>query len=362
MGSVKDFVVEKAPTAGEMGGGKLVFSGRYSVFDWGEMPDSIPHAGASRCMTSAYFFERLNQRGERTHYVGLGDNIDHPYSSAELREPLNTMQVNLVRVVKPVATIQSGKVNYDYSFFDEAQKNGEGNFVVPGEFIYRNVLGRGSSVFRRLRDPNDPLTLEEMGLTKEPQEGQRLSPSYRDISTKFEKFDRYLGWAVMQRLMGLSDAEKQEALRLLDVANAEITGGVSRAGLQNDDGKKELGFDTSRKLMVVDALGTLDECRYTYPLNGDRIDLSKEIPRQWYRYKQPEWVAQIDAAKKSGVEDWKSLVAIQPEPMPVALVEMLSHVYASVANAVLQRQLFDAPPLGEVAKEYQRFRELEMKV
>ena len=159
----------------------------------------------------------------------------------------------------------------------------------------------------------------------------------------------------------MSDAEKQDAFRLLNSANRYITEGVARAGLQNDDGKIELAFDPYRNLMVADALGTLDECRFTYNLNGERIDMSKEIPRQWHRYAQPEWLAQIDAAKKSGEKDWKALVSIHPQPMPPALVEMMSHVYGAAANAVLQRQMFNVPTLDEAARDYQRFRELEMK-
>ncbi len=357
MGSVKDLVVFSEPTRDKSGVGAFRFTNDYSVFDWGKMPDPVPYSGASRCMMGAYFFEQLNNAGVRTHYIGLGENADHAYTVAEAAGPMNTMMIELVRVIKPLPVVRDGKVEYDYSFFTKAQKRSEGNFVIPAEIIYRNTLPRGSSVFRRLRDPNDPLTLAEMGLAEEPQEGQRLSSPFFDVSTKFEEYDRYPGWAVMQRLMGLSNTEKQEASRFLTTANSYITEGVSRAGLQNDDGKIELGYDPNRRLMIVDALGTLDECRFTYPLNSERIDMSKEIPRQWYRYKQPDWVEQIDAAKKSGEEDWKSLVKSRPEPMPRQLVEMLSYVYASVANAVLERQVFDAPTLDEVARDYQRFRD-----
>jgi phosphoribosylaminoimidazole-succinocarboxamide synthase len=41
MGSVKDLEVIQKPTLTEMGIGRFVFSDRYSVFDWGEMPDHI---------------------------------------------------------------------------------------------------------------------------------------------------------------------------------------------------------------------------------------------------------------------------------------------------------------------------------
>ena len=46
--------------------------------------------------------------------------------------------------------------------------------------------------------------------------------------------------------------------------------------------------------------------------------------------------------------------------MPPQLVEIMSHVYGSVANGVLGRGLFDSPSIDEVAQEYQRFKNLEM--
>ena len=47
----------------------------------------------------------------------------------------------------------------------------------------------------------------------------------------------------------------------------------SNAGLKNEDGKIELAFDDKRKLMVVDVVGTLDECRFTY----EGVHVSKEV-------------------------------------------------------------------------------------
>ena len=56
MGSVKDLIIIKKPYGNELGIGRFVFSNRYSVFDWGEMPDHIKNKGASLCLISAYFF------------------------------------------------------------------------------------------------------------------------------------------------------------------------------------------------------------------------------------------------------------------------------------------------------------------
>ena len=47
MGSVKDLEVTEKPAQNAMGVGRFHFSDRYSVFDWGEMPDRINGKGAA---------------------------------------------------------------------------------------------------------------------------------------------------------------------------------------------------------------------------------------------------------------------------------------------------------------------------
>ncbi|HOK57378.1 MAG TPA: phosphoribosylaminoimidazolesuccinocarboxamide synthase, partial [bacterium] len=53
MGSVKDLSVIKLPEDGKSGIGRFIFSDRYSVFDWGEMPDHIIDKGKSMCISTA---------------------------------------------------------------------------------------------------------------------------------------------------------------------------------------------------------------------------------------------------------------------------------------------------------------------
>ncbi len=357
MGSVKDLIVIEPAMPSKMGTGIFDFSDRYSVFDHGEMPDHIPYMGASRCMMGAHFFEKLMRQGVLTHYRGVKSG-DAYTSTSDVNKPSNKMMVYLANVVRPAVRPDG---SYDYSAFH----NMKGNFVVPVEVIYRNTLPRGSSVFRRLRDGS--LSLGGMGLVKEPAEGDALPSPFLDVSTKYEEFDRYpderkgeSAAAFFRDLAGLSDVETDEIREITMASNSMITENLRSTGLRNDDGKKEYLLTPERLIMLGDVFGTLDECRFTYNLDGQWVDMSKEIPRQWYRRKQPDWVAEMDAAKKQYASDWKAHVTIRPEPMPPALVEMLSHVYGSVANAVLERQLFATPSLEEVVAEYQRFRELEM--
>src|SRR3989344_7506540 len=363
MGSVKDFVVIRQPTVSQMGEGNSVYSNRYSVLDWGKkkrMPDEIPYAGAARCMISAYVFEDLANGGNLTHYEGLVDEDGSVIPVSAAKKPLNTMRVKLVNVYEP--EIDGGQYNYD------TLREFISNFVIPIEFIYRNSLPRGSSVFKRLSEGS--LTLATMGLADIPKEYQRLSRPYLDMSTKFEEIDRYpderRGESFDQFLRdygGLSEREIENVRNAMLAANKVITQAVARAGLNNDDGKLEMAFASGRQLMIVDEIATPDSCRFTYPINGMPVDLSKEIPRQWYRINDAEWVAEVDAAKKAYPTKWHNHVKRQPKNLPKDLVEMTGYMYAATANAILGSQIFPGmPSIPEIVQEYQRYRDVEMKV
>ncbi len=352
MGSVKDLVVERQPTAATMGQGRFVFSDRYSVFDWGEMPDHLSNKGAALCAMSAYFFEQAARKGIPTHYKGVGRNGTYVQSIDEISQPPTEMRIALARVIKPTAAEDGeGRVRYDYTPVRKAS----GNFVVPIEVIYRNSLPKGSSVFRRLKEGT--LTLHEMGLHEIPSDGQRLPTPFVDGSTKYEEFDRYPGWEELQYLAGLSDEEAERIKDATLMVNGVISEGMARAGFINEDGKLEFMFTPFRNLMVADTLGTLDECRITYL----GVDVSKQIPRDWYAYSQPEWKNEIDVAKGANRKNWKALVKTQPEPLPPALKDIIEAFYMSVANSVVGRTLFSgATPVDKVLGEYERFRQAEM--
>ena len=134
MGSVKDLEILKKPTQTKTGLGRFIFSDRYSVFDWGEMPDHIDNKGKSLCISAAYFFEKLEKMGIETHYVGLVEN-EKPKKLDDLKDLSDTMEVKLVRVLKPLQKNNA----YDYSIYKKAQNN----LLIPLEIIYRNSLPKG---------------------------------------------------------------------------------------------------------------------------------------------------------------------------------------------------------------------------
>ena len=122
MGSVKDLRIIEQPQENKAGIANFKFSDRYSVFDWGEMPDHIPNKGKALCIIGAFFFEKLEEISKKTHYLGVIENGEVKKLS-EVNNAVDMMQVKLVQVIKP--PIEKGV--YDYSPF----KNLTGNFLIP---------------------------------------------------------------------------------------------------------------------------------------------------------------------------------------------------------------------------------------
>jgi len=347
MGSVKDLEVIRKPTRDRMGVGRFIFSDRYSVFDWGEMPDLIEGKGRALCMMGAYCFERLEERGVRTHYRGLVDRNGKVVRFDELKEPSNVMEINLVNVYRPKAVVKEGKLVYDYSVYTSSLRN----CLIPLEIIYRNGLPEGSSVFKRLEQ--GLVTAKELGLDHCPKAGERLTKPIFDVSTKLEEKDRYVMWEGAKGLAGLTYGEIIEIRELLLKVDNVISELAGRAGLVNEDGKIELAFDPERRLMVADVVGTLDECRFTY--NG--LHVSKEIARQFYR--KTEWYKDVEEAKKEaekeGVEDWKKLCKSKPSKLDPRLKAIITQMYETTANELTGKRMFDAPDLAEIVKEYKLY-------
>lgn len=335
MGSVKDLKVIEAADGSKCGTGRFIYSDRYSVFDWGEMPDEIDNKGAAIAILGAHFFEKLEGMGIPTHYLGLIED-NEVKRLKDLKGISNTMQIKLLRVLKPGL---SGD-KYDYSMY----KNREGGFLIPLEVIYRNFLPPGSSVFKRLK--NGEIKPEDLGLDKMPEPNQKLDKPIYDVSTKLEITDRYMSWAEAADISGLNESELKDLKELTGKINDFITGEFAKIGLVNEDGKIEVGYDLDRKLMLVDVFGTLDECRFTY----QGLPVSKEIARIYYR--NTDWNAAVDEAKKKDRQHWKEICTVKPEPLRPKLKTLISQVYAACTNEITGREWFkNVPPLKDILAE-----------
>lgn len=342
MGSVKDLVVIKKPTKDALGLGEFVFSDRYSVFDWGEMPDVIKLKGASLALMGAKSFELLGAEGIRMHYLGLAeDGVVKRLS--DLKGPSNVMRVRLTNVYKP--EYNDASKSYDYSFLS---KSGSlDNYLIPLECVYRNGLPLGSSVFKKLEDGK--LSLAELGLSEQPKPGDMLPEPLYDFSTKLEESgDRLVKGDELFRISGLTEEEFRDLEDKLRNANELITKHCNNVGLTNYDGKFE--FMKYDGIVFADVLGTPDECRFSL----GQLQVSKEVIRQWYKKNQPDWALKVDECKKMYGLDWRK-VMIAEELVPVSLPEkflsLVSEMYAACANVYCEREFFNVRPLPVVINE-----------
>jgi len=294
----------------------------------------------------AYCFERLEEKGIKTHYRGLVTPDGELVRTSELEEPVNVMEIDLVKVYRPKRYIENDKLKYDYSMFTPNLTN----FLIPLEIMYRNGLPEGSSIFKRLEQGLKP---ENLGLDHYPKPGENLERPIFDVSTKLEEKDRYITWEEAQRISGLTNDEVTEVKGKLLQINDLITEVAARAKLENEDGKVEFAFDDHRELMVVDVIGTLDECRFTY----EGFHVSKEVARQYY--KKTRWYEDVERAKKEayikGNEDWRSLCRSQPPRLDPKLKRIMRNLYKAATNECTGLFLIDVPNLTDTVKEYREY-------
>ncbi len=341
MGSVKDVLVIQPPSDGMTGLGKFIFSDRYSVFDWGSMPDEIESKGKALCIIGAYFFEKIEEESDgdiKTHYIGVEEEGKLKKLS-EVRNPSDKMVVKLVRVIRPK---MDGK-GYDYSVF----LNQKANYLIPIEVIYRNSLPEGSSVFKRLE--KGEITPQDIGLNFYPKPGEKLKKPMLDFSTKLEDLDRYMRPDEAKRISGLSDKEFERLKDLALFADEVISRHTLRAGISNEDGKFEFAFDEMRNLIFVDVLGTPDECRFI----KDGVQVSKEVLRKFYR--DTEWYHEVSRAKETDKINWRKLVRVEPPRLPFELKKLVSQLYMSCCNEITGREWFHSPPLRDVIRGLKEF-------
>ena len=260
------------------------------------------------------------------------------------------MEVNLVNVYKPETRRSQGKLEYDYSLYTSDLKN----CLIPLEIIYRNGLPEGSSVFKRLEQGK--VTIKDFGLDHYPKPGERFAKPIFDVSTKLEETDRYVTWEEAKKIAGLTNIELIAVKTVLSKVNDTISEIACHAKLENEDGKIELAFDNERRLMVVDVVGTLDECRFTH----DGMHVSKEIARQFY--KKTDWYRDVEEAKKTaetrGVKDWRTICKSQPPKLDAQLKTIISEMYMAAANEMIERKMFAVSSLADIVKKYMIYSKL----
>ncbi|ELY47761.1 phosphoribosylaminoimidazolesuccinocarboxamide synthase [Natronorubrum bangense] len=338
MTSVKEFRIDEAATDDELGRGSFVFTDAYSVFDWGQMPDSIPEKGASLCSMGAFNFELLESEGVPTHYRGVVENGD-----VVPLEDASSLPWEMAIDLTQVPDLPHEGREYDYDHYHEAA--GE-NYLIPLEVVFRNRVPVGSSL-RRRTDPDD----HGLAFDSWPEEAVDLDEPIVEFSTKYEEGDRYLDRAEADEIAGTAEIDDLESIAL--EVNRIVTEQADSAGLVHEDGKIECLYYQG-EIRVADVVGTFDENRFSY----EGTQLSKEVLRQYHKRTQPDWVQAVEAAKaeakQEDIADWKSLCDVEPEPLEDDVIETARDLYCAGANAYMDMELFDAPPLSSAIGAVQR--------
>jgi phosphoribosylaminoimidazole-succinocarboxamide synthase len=296
------------------------FSDRYSLFDWGEMPDHLEQKGEALAMMGALFFAEFEKHNIAHHFISLSDKNGQKLDW----KPTSYLKVKKVAVHRP-AKLEKG---YDYSFYKTRPQDG----LVPLEVMFRFGAGPGSSLAKRVQQ--NPTLMSQWNLNN-LEEGKLWDLPLIDFSTKLEKGDRYLTHGEAQELAGLTSSE---FLKLVDTTTKVaiiLRNLFNEMGLELWDGKLEWAFlpGIDRSFMLVDSIG-LDELR----LQKNGKSLSKEFLREFYR--PTPWFKHLTNAKeiaeKTG-QDFKTICTECPPHLGSVQKDLATSLYLSFTNDLSMR-------------------------
>ncbi len=300
-GSVKDIY--------RMNSSELLFrySNRYSIFDWGEMPDAIPGKGAALSLMGQKLLKHLHLKGFKTHFVREGSSPEE-------------------MIVKAVDVPRANITEY---------QNHPTHTLVPLEVIYRFGAPKGSSLLRKLKTEAD---WKAAGFDRKYAEGESFSEIAIDVTTKLERIDRPLTQAEAQELAGMSALEWQNLMQFTRAIAREVQTVFAASQMKLWDGKFEFAFTDkdpvtqARGFMLVDTIG-LDEIRLTY----EGKPLSKELLRQYYLGSR--WYQALNEAKEKSATDFRTYcvqtLGQEPTHLPASLIAATTSLYTAVAELLL---------------------------
>ena len=324
----------------------FVFSDRYSIFDWGEMPDSLPQKGEALAVMGDLFFRFLADKknwqhwkpqsflesspllqnirihGIRHHSFGL---VDEKNQILALGEKSNRLSVRSLPRIAPKSSVSEGKITWDYSAYQTPLTP----MLVPLEVVFRFGAPKGSSYLKRANvEPNT-----------------WLEKPVVEFFTKLEPTDRFLSAKEAKKIAGLSELEFQDLQDFTLLVASRLKDLFAELGLELWDGKFEFAFSPGEKdrrsFMLVDSIGP-DELR----LLAGKVHFSKEILRVYYR--DSSWAKAVEEAKKlaeaRGIKDWKKICREElretPKKLDAQAFKKVCDLYPALAEAIAKK-LFD---------------------
>jgi len=286
------------------------FSDRYSVFDWGEMPDHLNGKGSALAEFTKILYADLAHHGIKHHLI----------NSETSRNEIEVTPFSVIRDGSSIANKE--------------------NVFIPLEVIFRMGFAKGSS----LRKKTTPSEWTDAGYDRVYSELEMFNTPMIEFTTKLERFDRPLTHKEARELSGLNDGEWKSLLQVTNSVALLLKNKFEKSGITLWDGKIELAAGAyhgpDREIVLVDSIGP-DELRLT----KNNIQLSKEIIRQYYR--QTEWYSQLEKVKdKHGVE-FKEFISPPPalpkefktavEEMYILLPELLQNSGELKLQKLMQR-------------------------
>jgi phosphoribosylaminoimidazole-succinocarboxamide synthase len=259
------------------------FSDRYSIFDWGEMPDLIDDKGKALSYMGAFFFNYLGDCQnwinwkEPNHLSGAGQDLLKAFRDNGVNHHFVKMseEIEYGLEVKKVDVPCVGKNSpYNYDLY----KKKVNNTLIPLEVIFRFGVPVGSSLVSRRDDVKV---------------GDTFNKPIIEFSSKLESIDRYMEFSEAKDIAGLTDVEMSCLLDTTILIASRLKDFFTDHSIELWDGKFEFAFGANRELILVDSIGP-DELR----LICDGESLSKEYLRQFYS--ESRWKK---ALKKAQSED-----------------------------------------------------------
>lgn len=303
------------------------FTDKYSIFDWGEMPDLIPNKGKSlNTMASSFFKILMNPN--------FWSKLELPKELVELKEKFSKsgMPTHFIREYENALEVKKVNVYWpvyekEDAIYNEYQRSPK-NALVPLEVIFRFSITKGSSILERVKDYE---YINSLNLKSIKENDHYLLPII-EFSTKLERSDRYLKYSEAKKIAGLTGTEFNTLVKTAQANAFALKKIFDQLGINLVDGKFEFAFDTDRNFMMVDSIGP-DELRLEY----EGIQLSKEYLRQIYR--DTSWYKDLKQAKACS-KDFKNYCVRQlkstPQNLPTNEINFFSDMYQSIAKQILR--------------------------
>ena len=309
------------------------FSDRYSIFDWGEMPDLLSGKGASLVQLTKTLFHLAKEQGYQHHLLSL-PNLEPQQLAVQICAKSQCQwdaQQKVFRYQHPQALSSSW------------------TRALPLEVVFRFCAYPQSSFWQRLQDisyllkqgyTREELPIYPLDASAIAPEGYVLTKPIVEFFTKLEPQDRLLTDEEAAAIAGLSLKEiqdlKRQHLALATIwkdffAQFHIVLGDGKMEWAKQEGT-EGGVSSRGPWVLIDSMGP-DEMRLIYQGQA----LSKDILRQYYQ--STSWYQNVQRAKKKAqsAQDpfWKNYLGSEdknPSPLPPELKQYVINMYQALGQ------------------------------